>query len=76
MTEPPVYLTLRQAARLIGVHPKTLKRALEEGRLVGVEIVHTPGGHHRFHVKTLLAWRRGRQASAPATAPEERSGAV
>lgn len=61
MTEPAVYLTIRQAARLLGVHPKTLRRYLEEGKLSGVAVTHTDGGHHRFQKRSLLAWQHARR---------------
>lgn len=71
----PVYLTLRQAARLLGVHPNTLRRYLDEGKLSGVETIHTAGGHHRLHRRQLLLWREGRRETVQEKAPDHASGA-
>lgn len=39
------WLTLRDASRLLGVHPATLRQWSDEGK---VRIFRTPGGHRRF----------------------------
>jgi len=53
------WLSLRQAAALVGVHPSTLRRWSNEGLLTSYR---TPGGHRRFQRKALqvLIARRAR----------------
>jgi hypothetical protein len=43
-------LALGPASRLIGVDPDTLRRWADDGR---VEVSITPGGHRRFHRRSL-----------------------
>ncbi len=41
----PMWLTLEQASRRLGVHPTTLRRWADEG---AIDVFITPGGHRRF----------------------------
>src|SRR4051794_20639334 len=43
-------LALGPASRLVGVDPDTLRRWADDGR---VEVSMTPGGHRRFHRRSL-----------------------
>ena len=43
-------LTPYEAARLLGVHPSTLRRHVAAGRLPEIR---TPGGHHRYRRSDL-----------------------
>ncbi|MHB0972151.1 MAG: MerR family DNA-binding transcriptional regulator [Thermoanaerobaculia bacterium] len=45
MSEPPVFLSRRQVARLFGVSVSTVTRWAQKGLL---KTVRTPGGHYRF----------------------------
>jgi excisionase family DNA binding protein len=70
--EPSVRLSLGPASRLLGVHPDTLRRWADDGR---VEAFVSPGGHRRFErteIERVLAGRQspdtsGRLASIGAT---------
>jgi excisionase family DNA binding protein len=44
-TDQPVYLSLSEASRLLGVHSTTLRRWADAG---SVPVYITPGGHRRF----------------------------
>ncbi|MBL8056870.1 MAG: helix-turn-helix domain-containing protein [Anaerolineales bacterium] len=48
--EPQSWLSLKQAAAHLGVHPTTLRRWADEGQ---VPVLLTPGGHRRFAVADL-----------------------
>lgn len=53
------WLSLREAASLLGVHPTTLRAWADAGQ---IQVVRTPGGHRRFaeeDVKRLLVPERG-----------------
>jgi excisionase family DNA binding protein len=39
------YLTMTEACKLLGVHPSTLRRAANAGK---IKAVRTPGGRRRF----------------------------
>jgi excisionase family DNA binding protein len=43
--ENETWLTIKDAARRLGVHPTTLRRWANEGR---IPVMFTPGGHRRF----------------------------
>jgi excisionase family DNA binding protein len=64
MSEPdadnarPVYLSLREASALLGVHPSTLRRWADAGEL---PVTVTPGGHRRFARADLLRFTADRQ---------------
>ena len=48
-------LTVKEAAELMGVTPKTIRRWEEEGKITASR---TPGGHRRFDVSQLLGLRK------------------
>ena len=50
MEKERVWLTVKEAARYLGVSLPTLKKIEEEGKLVPF---HTPGGHRRYTVEIL-----------------------
>ena len=56
------WLTLSQAAELLGVHPTTLRRWADNG---AVPVKLTPGGHRRFLRADLLAHMQREGAPAP-----------
>jgi excisionase family DNA binding protein len=65
-SEREKWLTLRQAAELLDVHPRTLRRWADDG---SVPFMLTPGGHRRFSatdVARLTRARRGRGQAAAA----------
>lgn len=47
----PTLLTIKQAAGLVGVTPKTIRRWESEGK---IQATRTPGGHRRFNSEQLL----------------------
>lgn len=47
------YLTPAQLAKLAGVHPTTILKAIQAGR---IEVRNTPGGHHRISTKAAAAF--------------------
>jgi excisionase family DNA binding protein len=51
-------LSTAEAAQLLGVHPKTIKRWAAEG---AVPAWQTPGGWWKFSRAELLAWREARK---------------
>jgi excisionase family DNA binding protein len=53
MTEVSQWLTLTEAARLLGVHPATLREWADAGQ---VPSFRTPGGHRRFRSADLRAF--------------------
>ncbi len=53
-----IWFSTRQAAEFAGLHPKTVRNALEAGELVGSQ--RREGGHWRIHHKDLNAWLRGK----------------
>lgn len=50
------WLTLGQAAQLLGVHPNTLRRWADDG---DIHCTRTPGGHRRFREVEILAFLSG-----------------
>ncbi|MGD2105785.1 MAG: helix-turn-helix domain-containing protein, partial [Anaerolineae bacterium] len=52
-TPPPNWLSLSQAARILGIHPTTLRRWSDEG---AIRCLRTPGGHRRFLQRDLIAF--------------------
>lgn len=50
---PPNWLSLSQAARMLGIHPTTLRRWSDEG---AIRCLRTPGGHRRFLRRDLDAF--------------------
>lgn len=57
----PQWLTLSQAARILGVHPTTLRRWTNEGV---IRCLRTPGGHRRFLQRDIDAFLQA-QTEAP-----------
>lgn len=49
----PRWLSLSQAARVLGIHPTTLRRWTDEGT---IRCLRTPGGHRRFQQRDLDAF--------------------
>ncbi len=54
-----------EGARILGVSQQTLNRAVRIGRLKPAAV--TPGGHRRFAVSELEAWRRARSGGGAPT---------
>ncbi len=67
------WLTLNEAAKVLGVHPGTLRRWSDEGQLPSIR---TGGGHRRFERQALEAFlaRQREQEEAP-LAPTKGAGA-
>jgi excisionase family DNA binding protein len=61
MTPSKAWLTLSEAAQLLGVHPTTLRRWADQG---DIPVIVTPGGHRRFLRDDLLTFVNQRQPSA------------
>ena len=66
--DSPRWLTLGEAARLLGVHPTTLRRWSDQGE---VPYLRTPGGHRRFLREDLEVFLARRKRSADLPAPEQ-----
>lgn len=49
------YLSLKEAADQLGVHPVTLRRWAESGK---IQVVRTPGGHRRFSTSEIERLKR------------------
>lgn len=66
MTTPRVLLRPRDAAKLAGVHVRTLVRWVENGHLSDIRL---PGSglHHRYDEAEILEWLR--LSTTPAFAP-------
>lgn len=64
----PHWLTLSQAADVLGVHATTLRRWADEGE---IRCLRTPGGHRRFLEEDLHAFVRNQIESGLPDAPEE-----
>lgn len=60
------WLTLREASELLGVHPSTLRRWSDEGK---IPFARTPGGHRRYHREVLEAHLRHQRGELPHAAP-------
>jgi excisionase family DNA binding protein len=61
--EEPEYLTPEQAARLLQLHPKTVRRLLNEGKLPGQRI---GGRHWRISAAALKKFIEGTPAAGHA----------
>ncbi len=57
------WVSLQEAADLLGVHPATVRNWADRGDL---PVHRTPGGHRRFRRADLLQWLETRQAPPPA----------
>jgi excisionase family DNA binding protein len=53
MSDSSEWISLRQAAELLGVHPATVRNWADKGDLVARR---TPGGHRRFRKSELLGY--------------------
>lgn len=70
---PPIeYYTAAEAASRVGVHPRTLRRWIDNGILT---CARTPGGHRRYRVAdiTLLLERMASGEWKPAGPPKQKS---
>lgn len=56
------WLTLRQAAERLDVHPRTLRRWADEG---SIPFMLTPGGHRRFSTADVARLTRSRRGRGP-----------
>ena len=63
MSEPRLVSTL-QAARLLGVHPDTVRRAAKAGRIEPIRLGER--GHLRFRVREIERIARGGERPCPA----------
>lgn len=54
--DQPEMIPAGEVCRLLGVHPKTVKRWANEGKL---RCIKTPGGHRRFFRSEILALIQG-----------------
>lgn len=63
----PHWLTLSEAAELLGVHASTVRRWSDKGEL---RCIRTPGGHRRFLTEDLHAFLNSREQHAIVTAPD------
>jgi excisionase family DNA binding protein len=63
----PRWLSLSQAARILGIHPTTLRRWTDEG---AIRCLRTPGGHRRFQQRDLDAFLEA-QTEAPHSEPAD-----
>lgn len=66
MTDNPPksdWVSLREAADILGVHPATIRNWADKGDL---PMRRTPGGHRRFRREDLEAWLETRQSPPPA----------
>ncbi len=66
MSDPNEWVTLGEAAEILGVHPATVRSWADSGDLHSQR---TPGGHRRFQRRDLLQWASSKDVSS--TAPSE-----
>jgi excisionase family DNA binding protein len=59
-----VYLAPAQVASMFGVDPKTVARWVKGGKLEGVRVFMTPGGHRRYSESDLERLRNVADAGA------------
>jgi excisionase family DNA binding protein len=64
----PRWLTLSQAAEILGVHATTLRRWADDGQ---IRCLRTPGGHRRFVEADLRAFLQARMGSVGPGASKE-----
>jgi excisionase family DNA binding protein len=62
------YLTVSEAARELGVHPKTIRTYADMGALPFMRL---PGGHRRFRAEDIEAFRRQRTVEVREQSEEE-----
>jgi len=56
------WLSLQQAAKVLGIHPTTLRAWSDRGRITSQR---TPGGHRRFSRTDLQTWLESRHRHEP-----------
>ncbi len=59
----PEWVSLGEAAQILGVHPATVRNWADRGELPSRR---TPGGHRRFRRSDLKRWAETRQSPPPA----------
>ena len=59
------WVGLTEAAKLLGVHPATIRNWADRGLLPSQK---TPGGHRRFRRADLMQWQEGQRANPSAEA--------
>lgn len=64
MTDPSEWVSLGEAADLLGVHPTTVRHWADSGDLPSQR---TPGGHRRFRRGDLAKWASMRDKASAAT---------
>lgn len=67
MTEQSEWVSLGEAAGLLGVHPTTLRTWADQGEIPSQR---TPGGHRRFQRQVIDQWMQTRIQPGDATASE------
>jgi excisionase family DNA binding protein len=65
MSQSSEWVSLGEAAEIIGVHPATIRNWAERGEL---PFRRTPGGHRRFRKSDLQQWLAAHRVTAPADA--------
>lgn len=65
MNESTEWVSLGEAARILGVHPATVRNWADRGEL---PFRRTPGGHRRFRRPDLVQWAAAQHATQPAEA--------
>lgn len=65
MSESSEWVSLGEAAEMIGVHPATIRNWAERGEL---PFRRTPGGHRRFRRADLQQWQSRHRLTLPAEA--------
>ena len=65
MGETSEWVSLGKAAKILGVHPATVRNWADRGE---VSCRRTPGGHRRFRRADLTQWTDSRHSSQPAEA--------
>jgi len=60
MSDPNEWVTLGEAAEILGVHPSTIRSWADSGDL---QSQRTPGGHRRFQRRDLLQWASSKGTS-------------
>ena len=59
--ETTTWVSLSEAAKILGVHPATVRNWADHGHLPAQR---TPGGHRRFRVADLESWMSAQQSGA------------
>ena len=57
--DSPAYVTLEQAAELLQVSTRTIRRLVADGSLPAYRLGDHPSSHVRLRVDELLAWVEG-----------------